>query len=282
MTTSSMSPSCEAAVAQQQLDAGADRRLGELHRAHVVLVESDAGRQHRHPLAVHLGDVADAPDDAAAVVENAGSRKAAMASITPEPHRPTGLRLPIASIVMRPSSTATRSIAPSAARMPQEMWPPSSAGPDGQEADRISPRWIREISVLVPISMTRVVVAAAPMLLRGKQRGHVVAADEAADVRRQVNIGAGADRQIEFARLDVHGVAHRGDERARGRVAAPAARAADDAWRYCRKSPHRRCRRRAAPMEKHRSWASALIAVDGRLAQFRGVLRALGSHGSCG
>ena len=41
----------------------------------------------------------------------------------------------------------------------------------------------------------------------------MVAADEAADVRRQVNIGAGADRQIELARLDVHGVANGGDER---------------------------------------------------------------------
>ena len=44
---------------------------------------------------------------------------------------------------------------------------------------------------------------AAPMLFGGEQCGHVIAADETADIRRQVNIGAGADRQVEFARLDV-------------------------------------------------------------------------------
>ncbi len=77
----------------------------------------------------------------------------------------------------------------------------------------MSPRWISEISVLVPISMTRVVVPPRQCSSRGEQRGDVVAADEAADVRRQVHIGAGADRQIELARLDVHGVAHGGDER---------------------------------------------------------------------
>ena len=77
----------------------------------------------------------------------------------------------------------------------------------------MSPRWISEISVLVPISMTRAVVRLAPKVLRGEQRSDVVAADETADVRSEVNIGAGADRQIELARLDVHGVAHGGDER---------------------------------------------------------------------
>ena len=41
----------------------------------------------------------------------------------------------------------------------------------------------------------------------------MIAADETADVRRQVDIGAGTDRQIEFACLDVHRVADGGDER---------------------------------------------------------------------
>jgi hypothetical protein len=54
--------------------------------------------------------------------------------------------------------------------------------------------------------------ATTPMLFCRKQRGHMIAADETADVRRQVNIGAGADHQIEFACLDVHAVAHRGNE----------------------------------------------------------------------
>ena len=209
------------------------------------------------------------------------SRRAAKASITPEPHRPTGLRLPIASILMRPSSTVTRSIAPSAARMPQEMWPPSSAGPDGQEADMMSPRWISEISVLVPMSMTRVVVAAAPMLFRGEQRGDVVAADETADVRREMHIGAGADRQFEFARLDVHGVAHGGDER----------RAAELAHRQ----PEQQVVHGGIAANRHvddvggggadgkaEIMGECVDRRAGRLAQFRGVRPAPGWHGSCG
>ena len=53
-----MSPSARPRVAQQQLDAGADGCLGELHRAHVVLGESDAGRQHHYAFAVFLGESA--------------------------------------------------------------------------------------------------------------------------------------------------------------------------------------------------------------------------------
>ena len=66
--------------------------------------------------------------------------------------------------------------------------------------------------------------AALPKLLRGDECGHVIAADEAADIGRHMNIGAGAGSQIEVARLDVHGVAHGGDE---GRAAELAHRQAE-------------------------------------------------------
>ena len=77
-----------------------------------------------------------------------------MASSTPEPHTPTGATFAIVAMRNRPLSIVTRSIAPSAARMPQEMCPPSSAGPDGHDAETILPSHISEISVLVPMSMT--------------------------------------------------------------------------------------------------------------------------------
>ena len=81
----------------------------------------------------------------------------ATASSTPEPHSPTAGLWPIVCTASRPPCRLTRSIAPSAARMPQPMWPPSSAGPEGQEADRMRPSWISEISVLVPMSITSAV-----------------------------------------------------------------------------------------------------------------------------
>ena len=282
MTTSSMSSSCRFAVAQQQLDAGADRRLGELHRAHVVLIEMNAGSKDRGALAVDVLECRDAD-------RRCGRRRPECRfAAAPPGHRSrpsrTGRpawRLPITSILMRPSSTVTRSMAPSAARMPQEMWPPSSAGPDGQEADMMSPRWISEISVLVPISMTRVVVPPRQRSSRGEQRGDVVAADETADVRRQMHIGAGADRQIEFARLDVHGVANGGDER--GAAELP------------HRKPEQQVMHGGIAADRHiddvgRGGADGQAQImgervdrgAGRLAQFGGARPAPGWRGSCG
>ena len=104
-------------------------------------------------------------------------------------------------------------------------------------------------------------LVAGPEVLRGEQRGDMVAADEAADVGRDMHIGAGADRQAELARLDVHRLAHRGDEGRAAELATPAGPAAGAAWPCCRRPPRRRCPRGAAATARHRSWASALIAV---------------------
>jgi len=80
----------------------------------------------------------------------------AIASKTPEPQIPTASPPPIVVTTRAPFSTRTRSIAPSAARMPQVTFPPSSAGPEGHETDRIRPPETSEISVLVPMSITSV------------------------------------------------------------------------------------------------------------------------------
>ena len=79
-----------------------------------------------------------------------------MASRTPEPQTPTASPPPIVVATSAPFSIPTRSIAPSAARMPQAMLPPSSAGPDGHDADTIWSPETSEISVLVPMSITSV------------------------------------------------------------------------------------------------------------------------------
>ena len=140
-------------------------------------------------------------------------RSAATASITPEPHRPTGL--PVADHVDLDAAVFDRNALDRAFRRPHaagdvaafERRPRRAGG--GHDVAAVDQR---NLGIGADIH-DQVVVAAAPMLLRGEQRGDVVAADEAADIRRQMDIGAGADRQIELARLDVHGVAHGGDER---------------------------------------------------------------------
>ena len=60
---------------------------------------------------------------------------AATTSSTPDPHKPTAGLSSIVRQHTRPPSSQAFSIAPSAARMPQETCPPSSAGPDGEEAE---------------------------------------------------------------------------------------------------------------------------------------------------
>jgi hypothetical protein len=81
---------------------------------------------------------------------------AAIASTTPEPQIPTASPPPIVVTTRPPLSIPTRSIAPSAARMPQATFPPSSAGPEGHETDSARPPETSEISVLVPMSITSV------------------------------------------------------------------------------------------------------------------------------
>ncbi len=53
---------------------------------------------------------------------------------------------------------------------------------------------------------------ARPQRLGGEQRGDMVAPDEAADIRREMKIRAGGDRDAEIARLDVDRLAQGGDE----------------------------------------------------------------------
>ena len=202
MMKRSMSASASPASRSQQLDAGADRGLGELHRAHVVLGEVHARRQQRGALAVvraHVRMPAAMRPRASMMPACTQHGQRVEHARAAQPDRLLARRW--SATTMRPSRSATRSIAPSAARMPQEMWPPSSAGPEGQEADRMRPPWISEISVLVPMSITSAVRTPLPAFLGGQQRGHVVAADEAADVGRQVHVRARRDRQAKIARL---------------------------------------------------------------------------------
>ena len=78
----------------------------------------------------------------------------ATASTSPDPHMPTGSTSPITSSEMS-SASATPSIAPSAARMPQRIWAASNAGPAGA-AVATTPSWFPSaISEFVPTSMNR-------------------------------------------------------------------------------------------------------------------------------
>ena len=75
-------------------------------------------------------------------------------STTPEPQMPTGSTPPMVWTVRGwPSDVkSARSIAPSAAFMPQVIWYPSKAGPDAQLVTDTLPWWTSAISVLVPMS----------------------------------------------------------------------------------------------------------------------------------
>ena len=60
-----------AAEAQQQRDAGADRGLCELYRAHIVLIEGDSRRQRHRAHAVGVDDIGMLSADTAVVVQDA-------------------------------------------------------------------------------------------------------------------------------------------------------------------------------------------------------------------
>ena len=76
-------------------------------------------------------------------------------SISPDPQIPSAAPPPMTFARKEPSgSIATFSMAPGKAGMPQEILPPSNAGPAGQEAARILCLLPRISSVLVPMSMS--------------------------------------------------------------------------------------------------------------------------------
>ena len=76
----------------------------------------------------------------------------AMASRMPEPQIPIGAVWPMVWKASLLSTIWTRSMAPSAARMPSRIWAPSKAGPDAVEQAIMRPLAARVISVFVPIS----------------------------------------------------------------------------------------------------------------------------------
>ena len=90
-----------------------------------------------------------------------------MTSIMPEPQMPTGFcpsgpTMPsVGSMVSR--SILTDSTAPSVARMPQEMSPPSKAGPAEQAQDIMKSRLPKTSSPLVPRSMNRLSASLSQM-----------------------------------------------------------------------------------------------------------------------
>jgi hypothetical protein len=71
--------------------------------------------------------------------------------MSPEPQMPRAGASPIVCTRMS-SSTATRSIAPWAPRMPWRIWAPSKAGPAGAEQAQSRAREPRRTSPLVPMS----------------------------------------------------------------------------------------------------------------------------------
>ena len=88
--------------------------------------------------------------------------------------------------------------------------------------------------MLVPISITSVAAAFAQRLGR-EQRRDVVAADEAADIRCNMEIGAGRGRNAQVARLHVDRLAERSDE---GRAAELAHRQAEQQVMHRRVAAH--------------------------------------------
>ena len=83
----------------------------------------------------------------------------AIVSMMPLPQRPTGFwpgspMMPNVGSIVSGSMTQD-SIAPSVARMPQEMSPPSKAGPAEQAHETMKSRLPKTISPFVPRSMNR-------------------------------------------------------------------------------------------------------------------------------
>ena len=80
----------------------------------------------------------------------------ATTSTRPDPHSPRGSTSPMTwSSTPVSRSSLTTSMAPSAARMPQRIAPPSKAGPAGAAVDTIVSPLLSTISQLVPTSMNR-------------------------------------------------------------------------------------------------------------------------------
>ena len=82
------------------------------------------------------------------------SSAAATASISPEPQMPWGAPSPITWKRRSPSSTQTRSMAPTAPRIPWRICAPSSAGPAGAEQAISRSRVPITTSPFVPMSTT--------------------------------------------------------------------------------------------------------------------------------
>ena len=251
-STCAMSSRRGAELAQQDLPARGDRRLGELQLAHVALGEEDrrggvvprgwSTKTRSLPTIVSRcarpgGDRGRGlgVDEAAGVVEQAGLTSSATQSTSPEPHMPDGLR--VADHLERPCSSPaifTPSIAPSAARIPQRICAASNAGPGGRgRGEHALLVAQRDLAVGAHVDeQPQALVARQP---RGEQAGDDVAAD------------VGAERgEHEGGRARVHAHAEVGR---RGRRRARAWRPRTAPWRAARG----RCRARAASSSRCRT-----------------------------
>ena len=96
----------------------------------------------------------------------------------------------------------TRSMAPGAARWPQEICAPSKAGPVGDGAGEQPVRLPSTISALVPTSTISVISSLTMRRLRQDDAGGV-GADMAGDAGQHEDPGIGMDAQVDLARPEV-------------------------------------------------------------------------------
>ena len=190
----------EAELLEQQRPPGGDGGLGELQLADVALGEHHAVHevrvgvravQHEHPLLAELGQ----PRRPGRVRPRRRPRRSRSdrwrRAARPSPARPPRRRVPSRTArsarrrrsrrARRPAPPSsgvslTTSMAPSSARMPHLIAPPSNAGPAGAAVARMRSPSLSTISQLVPTSMKSRVRLSRSMPRR-EHAGHDVAAD---------------------------------------------------------------------------------------------------------
>ena len=268
----------EAELLEQQRPAGRDRGLGELQLAHVALGEvrrtpSGSARRHVGPVQHEDPLLADArcsrsAQRAAAISrgrlvgdEPARTRRAGRPGPARRPRRPgrsrTGPRGSTSPITCSSTSVVgsslTTSMAPSAARMPQRIAPPSNAGPAGAAVDTIVSPSLSTISQLVPTSMNSRVRLSRSMPV-ASMPGDDVAADVGAERREHDARGpAGAACRPRSAASTSGGVRGGHHERRDARAARGRCRAPARSSSRCRRARPRRPRRVDAAPPAHTS-----------------------------
>ena len=133
------------------------------------------------------------------------SSAAATASMRPEPQIPWGALSPITWNRRSPFSTHTRSMAPTAPRMPWRICAPSSAGPAGAEHAIRRSRVPMTTSPLVPMSTTARTCDALVEAC-GEGGADRIGADEAGDDRQEAHARLGIDLEAKGPRRQHEGV----------------------------------------------------------------------------